>query len=67
MGEAFTNKPVVFHREWRRPRLTVYRAAEPRRLHAVWNRYDTCTIGAALQISGRVFSLVWARPRAESP
>lgn len=46
----------------RRPRLTIYRAANPRRFQAMWNRYPGCIIGAAVQIRGRVLSLTWASP-----
>jgi len=46
----------------RRPKLTVYRAASPRRFVLGWNRYPGCVIGAALQVRGRVFSLTWATP-----
>jgi hypothetical protein len=48
--------------EWRRPKVTVYRAATRRRLAVHLNRYPGVVIGIALQIGNRVVSLVWGRP-----
>jgi hypothetical protein len=48
--------------EWRRPRLTVYRAADPRRLHLVLNRYPGVVIGLCLQVRHTAFSLTWGAP-----
>ena len=44
---------------WRRPKLTVYRAADRRRLSLSLNRYPGGVIGAALQVRYRVWSLTW--------
>lgn len=64
-------RPVIFHRKFTRPRVRVYRAAD-RGVRAMWNRYDTATIGCAavLPTMGRrpgawCVSLVWARPVVE--
>lgn len=57
--------PVVYHRVWRRPRINSYKVAEPARFKFLWNRYDTCTIGAAVVIGSRCYGLTWAKPRAE--
>jgi hypothetical protein len=46
------------HYRW--PKLTIYRAAVHRRFRFAWNRYEPVTIGAAVQVGGRVFSLTWA-------
>ena len=46
---------------YRRPRLTIYRAAERRRLRVALNRYEPVVIGVAVQIGERVFSLTWAK------
>lgn len=57
--------PAAFHRRLARPRLTIYRVSNPRRFACAWNRYDTVTIGAAVVIGSRCYSLTWARPSAE--
>lgn len=48
--------------EWRRPTLTLYRAADRRPIAAMLNRYPGVVIGAAIQVGGRVLSLTWGRP-----
>lgn len=50
----------AFH--WRRPRLTVYRAATRRTVAAGLNRYPGVVIGAYAQFGERVVSLTWGRP-----
>jgi hypothetical protein len=57
-----TEMPVRFQFHWRWPTLTVYRATNPRPLQIVLNRYPGAVIGCAIQMSSRVFSLVWGRP-----
>jgi hypothetical protein len=59
-----TPEPVIFHREWKRPKITVYKPADTRPRFG-WNRYDTCTIGCGIVLFRRAWSLTWAKPRAE--
>ena len=47
---------------WRRPKLTVYRAADPRHFAVTLNRYPGVVIGVAMQIRLRVWSLTWRTP-----
>lgn len=56
--------PVRYVFEWRRPRLTRYRAAEYRRFRVGLNRYPGVVIGAAVQIRRTVLSLTWGAPGA---
>ncbi|MGH8883276.1 MAG: hypothetical protein ACRD0P_39035 [Stackebrandtia sp.] len=66
-GGNYVYPPVVWRRQWRRPRVTLYTAAPPRRWRVARNRYGTCTIGVAVQAGSRVLSLVWARPVESRP
>lgn len=59
---VITNKPDRFAFEWRRPRITTYRAADRRRFRAGLNRYPGVVIGAAVQVGTRVLSLTWGAP-----
>jgi len=51
----------------RRPKLTVYRAANPRAFKLVLNRYPGSVIGVAAQMWGRVLSLTWGTPANRKP
>jgi hypothetical protein len=53
-----------FEFRWDRPKLTVYRAADPG-FGFVLNRYPGIVIGIALRVNRRVFGLTWGRPRWE--
>ncbi|MEW2474628.1 hypothetical protein AB0875_12635 [Micromonospora gifhornensis] len=48
--------------QWARPRVTAYRAADPRTFAVRLNRYPGVVIGAAVQIGRRVFGITWGRP-----
>ncbi|HEY9414861.1 MAG TPA: hypothetical protein VIQ30_08905 [Pseudonocardia sp.] len=64
---CYPPQPERFAFEWRRPRLTVYRAGEPKRFAARLNRYPGVVIGAAVQVAGRVISLTWGAPGRVKP
>lgn len=48
------------HLHWHRPKLTIYRAANPKLLRLALNRYPGVVIGIAPQVAGWVLSLTWA-------
>lgn len=65
-------RPVVFHRRFTKPRVTIYRAAD-RGVRLAWNRYDTATIGCAVVLPtlGRrpgawCVGITWAKPVSET-
>lgn len=52
---------------WCRPRFTAYRAAAPRRIRLMRNRYGSSdgqavTIGVLLQLGSLALTLTWAHP-----
>lgn len=64
---CYPPQPERFAFEWRRPRLTIYRAGEPKRFAVGLNRYPGVVIGAGVQIAGRCFSLTWGAPGRAKP
>ncbi|RAO26492.1 hypothetical protein PSN13_06520 [Micromonospora saelicesensis] len=60
-GRPFVNRYIF---EWRKPRVTAYRAADRRTVTAGLNRYPGIVIGAYIQIRQRVIGITWGAPGA---